>query len=126
MADTATPVEFRITQYIRDNYPDIIMLVLGSSSMDDAERQYWFDTLPTMSADHVERLRDILLTEKRRLAEINVKYEETLRQLGDGRLAEWQAQQEANQRRINGAQEQIQRQQDQRTNDDLMRQLDAA
>lgn len=47
-------------------YADIIALIDGSASMEDAERQYWKDMLPTMSTDQQNELRTILQNEKRR------------------------------------------------------------
>lgn len=42
--------------------------------MNDQERNYWLQVLPVMTEDQVKELRDILDTEKRKLAEIDKKY----------------------------------------------------
>lgn len=66
---------------ISDNFietmSDIIVLVLNSKSLDtQQEKQSWFDLLPLMTQDQVDKLRDILTREKQKLEEIEKKYEE--------------------------------------------------
>jgi hypothetical protein len=85
--DTATT--FIISEFVKDHYPDLITLLIGSESMDDEERQYWFTMLPDMTEMHVEKLREILINEKNRLSAINVRYESALKKLGDDKLGEW-------------------------------------
>lgn len=41
-------------------YPELIRLILQSGVLNNQERQYWFDTLPTMSQDEIAELLDIL------------------------------------------------------------------
>ncbi len=55
-------------------FPDLVVLILESQSMNDQERNYWLQVLPVMTEDQVKELRDILETEKRKLAEIDKKY----------------------------------------------------
>ena len=63
------PDEFLITM------PDLIVLVLQSKSMDTIEeKQSWFNLLPMMNKDQIDKLRDILTREKQKLQEIEQKY----------------------------------------------------
>ncbi len=59
--------------------------------MDDSERQYWFDILPSMNEDQVKRLYDILETEKKKLDELEQKYQKEIESLNEKHTTEWQA-----------------------------------
>jgi hypothetical protein len=65
--DFKIPVKFLVDT-------ELVILVMQSKSMDDGERQYWFNLYDVMTAEQVEKLRDILKREKIRLAEIDKKY----------------------------------------------------
>ena len=82
---------FMVLDEIQAQYPELIKLVLETESMDDNERQYWFDILPSMSDEQVDRLFEILDTEKKQLEELDQKYLEAAKQLSDEQLLEWQA-----------------------------------
>ena len=71
-------------------YPELIKLILATESMDDDERQYWFDILPSMTDSQVDRLFDILETEKRKLEELEKKYQKEIKSLNEKHLIEWQ------------------------------------
>jgi len=66
--------DFLIPDSVRAQFNDLIELIMGSESMNDEERQYWFDILPVMTPDQVENLRSILTNEKTQLAAIDAKY----------------------------------------------------
>lgn len=70
-----------ISDYVKKHFPDLIPLILESESMPDHERQYWFDMLPVMSAPQIQRLRDILLNEKKQLAALDAEYKSTMADL---------------------------------------------
>lgn len=80
--------------FIRDDielqYPELIKLILNTESMDDEERQYWFDIMPSMSDEQIDRLFNILETERKKLEELEVKYQEEIKTLNDKHLIEWQ------------------------------------
>jgi hypothetical protein len=71
-------------------YPELIKLVLATESMDDEERQYWFDILPSMNDSQVDRLFNILETERRKLEELESKYQDEIKALNEKHLIEWQ------------------------------------
>ncbi len=66
--------DFTIPQEYLQNDPALIELILKAESMDDEERQYWFNLLEIMDEDQVEKLRGILTKERDKLAEIEKKY----------------------------------------------------
>jgi len=58
--------------------------------MDDEERQYWFDIMPSMNDNQIDRLFNILETERRKLEELEMKYQEEIKTLNEKHLIEWQ------------------------------------
>ena len=81
---------FYIADEIQAEYPELIKLVLATESMDDEERQYWFDIMPSMNDSQVDRLFNILETERKKLEELELKYQEEIKSLNDKHLIEWQ------------------------------------
>ncbi len=68
---------FTIPDEFLTSMPDLITLVLNSKSMDNPEeKQSWFNLLPMMNKEQVDKLRDILTREKQKLSEIEQKYEQ--------------------------------------------------
>ena len=68
---------FQIPDNFLENMTDLIELVLRSKSMDkDSDKQSWFNLLPLMNDEQIGKLRDILVREKQKLAEIEQKYEQ--------------------------------------------------
>jgi isopropylmalate/homocitrate/citramalate synthase len=55
--------------------------------MNDGERQYWFNLTEIMSPEQVEKLRDILVRERKKLAEIEAKYGKPKVQLSPEEIA---------------------------------------
>lgn len=67
-----------ISDFVKKNYPDLIPMILGSESMTDNEKQYWFSLLPIMNKEQVDKLRNILLDEKKQLADLEHQYKNTI------------------------------------------------
>jgi len=82
--------KFDIPQVVRDNHSELLELILVTKSMNDDERQYWFNILPIMSDEQVEKLRKILITEQRKLAEINQEYNARVTEINEKYLQKWQ------------------------------------
>lgn len=81
---------FTILDEIQVKYPELVDLVLGSESIDNNEKQYWFDILPSMTNEQIDRLFNILMTERRQLEELNLKYQEEIKTLNEKHLIQWQ------------------------------------
>ncbi len=81
---------FHIDDEVQTKYPELIKLILHTESMDDDERQYWFDIMPSMTDSQVDRLYDILETEKHKLEELEDKYQTEIKSLNEKHLIEWQ------------------------------------
>ncbi len=83
-------VDFNISTDIIKQHKELIDLVLNTESMDNEERQYWFDIMPSMTDDQIDRLFDILDTERKKLLELEKKYQEEIKALNEKQLIEWQ------------------------------------
>ena len=81
---------FYISDDIQAEYSELVKLILATESMDDEERQYWFDIMPSMNDNQVDRLFNILETERRKLEELEIKYQEEIKALNEKHLIEWQ------------------------------------
>jgi hypothetical protein len=58
--------------------------------MDTNEKQYWLDILPSMTQEQVDRLQNILETEKKQLEALEIKYQEEIKNLNEKHLIQWQ------------------------------------
>jgi desulfoferrodoxin (superoxide reductase-like protein) len=81
---------FTVLDEIQVQYSELVDLVIHSESIDNNEKQYWFDILPSMTDEQIDRLFNILMTERRQLEELNVKYEEEIKTLNEKHLIQWQ------------------------------------
>lgn len=88
---TRNDFTFTILDEIQAKYPELVDLVLGSESIDNNEKQYWFDIMPSMTDEQIDRLFNILMTERRQLEELNVKYQEEIKTLNEKHLIQWQS-----------------------------------
>ena len=69
--------KFNISDKFLQSQTELIVLILKSRSMDtDQEKQSWFNLLPMMTQEQIDKLNDILTREKIKLSEIEKKYEE--------------------------------------------------
>jgi vacuolar-type H+-ATPase subunit I/STV1 len=82
--------KFNVSDEILAQYNELIDLILLTESMDDDERQYWFDIMPSMTNDQIDRLYSILDTEKKKLEKLEEKYQDEIKNLNEKHLIEWQ------------------------------------
>ncbi len=76
-------------QSVDEIFPNLIGLILSAESMDDDERQYWFDIMPSMDDDQIMRLYNILEVEKVSLDDLEDKYETEIKELNEKHSIEW-------------------------------------
>lgn len=81
--------KFDIPDAVRTQYPELIPLILQTESMNDDERQYWFQILPIMTEEQVGKLREILGNEKKQLEALDKEYNQELKQINEKHVAEW-------------------------------------
>jgi hypothetical protein len=81
---------FYVTQSIVSKNKELIKMILLTESMDDDERQYWFDIMPSMTKKQIDRLYNILDTERKKLKALEIKYQKEIKALNEKHLIEWQ------------------------------------
>ncbi len=81
--------DYKIPEIVKEKFPQIIKMILETESMSKEERNYWFQILPIMTNEQVERLRNILIEEKEQLTKLDDKYQEELSRLNEKHLREW-------------------------------------
>ena len=81
--------KFEIPDTVKQQHPDLIPLILQTESMNDDERQYWFQILPIMTDEQVGKLREILMNEKNQLASLDKEYEQELKRINNKHVSEW-------------------------------------
>lgn len=79
----------RIPAHIAQKYPDLEALMAQTESMTDEERDYWYQIMPIMTDEQVQKLRGILMHEKEQLAQLDAEYEVELSKLNEKHLLEW-------------------------------------
>ncbi|TSC78926.1 MAG: Tetratricopeptide TPR3 [Candidatus Peregrinibacteria bacterium Gr01-1014_25] len=86
MADPATPpptaAALTIPEEIKQKFPEILQLILGSESMNTEERQYWINILPIMTPEQLKNLQEILVNEREQLKAIDAKYAKEVGAIG--------------------------------------------
>jgi hypothetical protein len=83
------PEKYSIPKFVKENYGDLVDLIKSTESMDDQEREYWFQILPIMNKEQIDKLKNILNTEKDQLAALDQEYEQELNRLNEKHLLEW-------------------------------------
>lgn len=81
---------FNVSDEMQAQYNELVNLIIETESMDDDEKQYWFDIMPSMTDDQIDRLFNILDTEKKKLEALEEKYQTEIKKLNEKHLIEWQ------------------------------------
>jgi hypothetical protein len=81
--------DYKIPQVVQEKFPELVKLILETESMSKEERNYWFQILPIMTKEQVERLKNILNEEKAQLAQLDTQYQDELSKLNEKHLKEW-------------------------------------
>lgn len=115
MADTSsqqktrgqTATQSRIPEPIRKKYPTLEALILETESMTVEEREYWFQIMPIMTDEQIQKLLTILVHEKEQLAKLDKEYEAELAKLNEKHLLEWK-EEEAKAARVERKKQEVQ------------------
>lgn len=81
--------QYNIPAAVRAKFPDLIALIIDTESMNDDERKYWFQILPIMSDEQVQKLKRILINEKEQLAELDRRYQQDITGISAKHESEW-------------------------------------
>tara|TARA_Y100000031_G_C8012856_1_gene288891 strand:- start:14 stop:466 length:453 start_codon:yes stop_codon:yes gene_type:complete len=114
----------RIADDIIAKYPDLEKLIVETESMTDEERDYWFQILPIMTDEQIEKLRGILIHEKEQLAKLDTEYETELSKLNEKHVMEFKQQEREEKRSKLKAQEHASEQEEAAAEADLLKQLE--
>lgn len=75
---------YDIPPHLLAENPDLVFLIINSKSIaEEKEKQSWFDLYPLMNESQINRLRDILWREVKKLHEIEHKYQRKSKCLKD-------------------------------------------
>lgn len=70
-----------LLEKIQTKYPKLVDLIVTTESMEHDEKQYWFDILPSMTDAQRKKLFNILSTERKKLNELEKKYQKEAEKL---------------------------------------------
>ena len=122
-AQTGTTTS-RIPAEVAQKYPNLEALILKTESMTQEERDYWFQILPIMTDEQIQKLLGILVHEEEQLAKLDDQYESELSKLNDKHLLEWKEEEAREQREAREKAEQAAEAEEQAAEADLLGQLD--
>jgi hypothetical protein len=128
MPDTSpsTGTSLVIPDEIRQKFPDLIDLIIGSESMNDEERQYWINILPIMTPDQVQNLREILANERVQLKAIDDKYAKEIERIGSSEQIRQTGEQRSRKRSERQSKEQAHKDEETAVTDDLLKKIEEA
>ncbi len=82
--------QFEIDENYMQDETNLVVMILQSKSIDtDEEKQNWFNLLPLMNNEQIEKLRGILVKEKTKLKEIEEKYNKKKQEIKEKYLEKW-------------------------------------
>ncbi len=119
-----TAMKFDIPDAFLEKESDLVVLVLKSRSLaKDEEKQSWFNLVPMMNEDQINKLRDILTRERDKIAEIEAKYEKKKEEIKDKYQARFDAVEYQNKMSNMQSHEQNIREQEHEEAEDLLKNL---
>ena len=121
----APPEKFTVPELVKQKFPDLIQLIKDTESMNDEERDYWFQILPIMTEDQIKKFRDILLNEKTQLQKLDAEYETELTKLNEKHMIEWKEFESKEKKKALTQAEEAAKAQEQATEEDLLKRLSA-
>ncbi len=121
LADIAK--KYTIPESVKNQFPDLVALLIKTESMNDEERDYWFQVLPIMNEDQIIKLRTILVNEREQLKKIDTEYDAEMKKLNDVHKNEWNAFEEQQKRIALREAEASHEEQEQQKEEDLLKKL---
>lgn len=67
--------KYIVPRLVREKSPDLVKLIFETESMNVEEREYWMQIMPIMSEEQIAKFREILVTEKQQLEQLDQEYE---------------------------------------------------
>jgi len=120
---TQAIAKYNIPALVTENYPKIIPLIIQTESMDDEEREYWFQMIPIMTRDQIKKLEDILNNEREQLAKLDSEYEAELKKIDEKHMLEWREFEMKQKKEEIEQKENITEEEEQKTEEELLKKL---
>lgn len=120
---TLTQEKYAIPQLVKEKFPDLVQLIKETESMNEEERDYWFQILPIMTEDQIKKFRDILVNEKAQLSNLDKEYEQELSKLNEKHMIEWKEFESKEKRKTIASAEQASKTQEKSDEEELLKRL---
>lgn len=119
----APPEKYSVPKLVQEKFPDLINLIKTTESMDEDERDYWFQILPIMTEDQIAKFRGILVTEKQQLQKLDQEYENELSRLNEKHMIEWKEFESKEKRKELAVKEKTSEQEEREKEEELLKRL---
>jgi hypothetical protein len=119
----APPEKFPLPAMVKEKFPDLMQLIKETESMNDDERNYWFQILPIMTEEQIGKFRDILINEKTQLKRLDGEYEQEINRLNQKHIMEWKEFEVKEKRKAIQTAEQKANEEEQVTEEELLKRL---
>ena len=126
MADpkpSQTQTTGKVPTDVAAKYPHLEALILGTESMTNEERDYWFQILPIMTDEQIEKLLGILTHEKEQLSKLDSEYQAQLQKLDQKHMDEAKQQEQKAKRETLKKQEASHEETEAKAQEDLLKKL---
>lgn len=88
---THNNVVYTILDEIQIKFPELIELIFNSESINTSEqKQYWFDMIPAMNNDQIDKLFNILMTERQEIERLDLAFQEEVKRLNEAHMIKFQ------------------------------------
>lgn len=115
--------KYNIPDTVKEKFGELVPMILQTESMNDDERRYWFQILPIMTDDQVQKLREILVNEKDQLAALDKEYNQNVETINEKHVEEWKEFEDKEKREKIRIEEATTREQDSAAQEDLLGKL---
>lgn len=119
----APPDKYAVPAMVKEKFPDLVQLIKDTESMNDEERDYWFQILPIMTEEQIRKFREILLNEKNQLTKLDKEYEQELNRLNEKHMLEWKEFEMREKRKAIQSAETKSKEEEQAAEEELLRRL---
>ncbi len=120
---TTTAAAVIIPADVQASFGVIVDLIMHSESMNNGERQYWIDILPSMTQEQVQQLTDILTNERDQLAAIDAKYNTNIASSNTASIEETEMVRTRKREELS-SKENTERSEEEKAAEDLLKQMD--
>lgn len=85
----AVEQKYPTPELVQQKFPDLIPLIIQTESMNESERDYWYQILPIMTEEQIRKFRGILVNERNQLQKLDQEYDNKMKQLNEKHIQEW-------------------------------------